>query len=203
MFLGVLQFYRQQPLCLQFLHRLLGVELLFLQLPKSRWQHLQGLLNLQYCSAMQAIAAMAWGIESCPKVEKIFGPGNQYVTAAKMILQNSEGMVSIDMRAGPSEVLVIADKHSYCTTAPLNDGGCDGDDLAGSASSASPLGSRTCPSPTSSSPATPSPPTAPASSRSLAAPMSSLPPQLLDLASPCSGSDGRALAKGGEGDPRL
>ncbi|KAL1320631.1 histidinol dehydrogenase, chloroplastic [Arachis ipaensis] len=46
------------------------------------------------------------------KVEKIFGPGNQYVTAAKMILQNSEAMVSIDMPAGPSEVLVIADKHA-------------------------------------------------------------------------------------------
>ncbi|CAL5330512.1 unnamed protein product [Camellia sinensis] len=46
------------------------------------------------------------------QVEKIFGPGNQYVTAAKMILQNSEAMISIDMPAGPSEVLVIADKHA-------------------------------------------------------------------------------------------
>ncbi|TQE12048.1 hypothetical protein C1H46_002442 [Malus baccata] len=60
----------------------------------------------------KAISAMAWGTQSCPKVEKIFGPGNQYVTAAKMILQNSEAMVSIDMPAGPSEVLVIADKHA-------------------------------------------------------------------------------------------
>lgn len=42
-------------------------------------------------------------------MDKIFGPGNQYVTAAKMFLQNSEAMVSIDMPAGPSEVLVIAD----------------------------------------------------------------------------------------------
>jgi len=58
----------------------------------------------------QAIAGMAFGTESIPKVDKIFGPGNQYVTAAKMILQNSEAMVSIDMPAGPSEVLVIADK---------------------------------------------------------------------------------------------
>ncbi|MCE3051567.1 hypothetical protein HAX54_050227 [Datura stramonium] len=55
---------------------------------------------------------------SLKPVEKIYGPGNQYVTAAKMILQevfsqqNSEAMVSIDMPAGPSEVLVIADKHS-------------------------------------------------------------------------------------------
>ena len=44
-----------------------------------------------------------------PQVDKIFGPGNQYVTAAKMLLTNSEAMVSIDMPAGPSEVLVIAD----------------------------------------------------------------------------------------------
>lgn len=57
----------------------------------------------------QAIAAMALGTESVPKVDKIFGPGNQYVTAAKMILQNSEAQISIDMPAGPSEVLVIAD----------------------------------------------------------------------------------------------
>lgn len=57
----------------------------------------------------QAVAAMALGTESVPKVDKIFGPGNQYVTAAKMILQNSEAQISIDMPAGPSEVLVIAD----------------------------------------------------------------------------------------------
>ncbi len=43
------------------------------------------------------------------QVDKIFGPGNQYVTAAKMLLQNSEAMIAIDMPAGPSEVLVIAD----------------------------------------------------------------------------------------------
>lgn len=58
----------------------------------------------------QAIAGMAWGSESVPKVDKIFGPGNQYVTAAKMILQNSEAQIAIDMPAGPSEVLVIADE---------------------------------------------------------------------------------------------
>lgn len=57
----------------------------------------------------QAIAAMAFGTETVPKVDKIFGPGNQYVTAAKMLLQNSEAQISIDMPAGPSEVLVIAD----------------------------------------------------------------------------------------------
>lgn len=58
----------------------------------------------------QAIAAMAWGTQTVPKVDKIFGPGNQYVTAAKMLLQNSEAQVAIDMPAGPSEVLVIADE---------------------------------------------------------------------------------------------
>ncbi|KAI3921496.1 hypothetical protein MKW98_013430 [Papaver atlanticum] len=104
---------------------------------------------------MQANLAVAWGTSSCPKVEKNFEPGNQYVTAAKMILQgvrckkvsrcitsvglyvpgetavekffgpgnqlvtaakmifqNSEVMVSVDMPAGPSEVLFIADKHA-------------------------------------------------------------------------------------------
>ncbi|KAH9747712.1 Histidinol dehydrogenase [Citrus sinensis] len=68
-----------------------------------------GVTHILKAGGAQAISAMAWGTESCPKVEKIFGPGNQYVTAAKMILQNSEAMISIDMPAGPSEVLVIAD----------------------------------------------------------------------------------------------
>ncbi|XP_006851840.2 histidinol dehydrogenase, chloroplastic isoform X2 [Amborella trichopoda] len=71
-----------------------------------------GVTQILKAGGAQAISAMAWGTASCPKVEKIFGPGNQYVTAAKMILQNSEAMVSIDMPAGPSEVLVIADKHA-------------------------------------------------------------------------------------------
>lgn len=60
----------------------------------------------------QAIAAMAYGTESIPKVYKIFGPGNQYVTAAKMLV-SFEG-VAIDMTAGPSEVLVIADDEADC-----------------------------------------------------------------------------------------
>lgn len=60
----------------------------------------------------QAVAAMAFGTETVPKVDKIFGPGNQFVTAAKMILQNSEAQISIDMPAGPSEVLVIADEQA-------------------------------------------------------------------------------------------
>lgn len=58
----------------------------------------------------QAIAAMAFGTESIPKVDKIFGPGNQYVTMAKQLVQ-MEG-VAIDMPAGPSEVLVIADSRA-------------------------------------------------------------------------------------------
>jgi histidinol dehydrogenase len=56
----------------------------------------------------QAVAAMAYGTESILKVDKIFGPGNQYVTKAKTIIQ-SESQTAIDMPAGPSEVLVIAD----------------------------------------------------------------------------------------------
>ncbi|XP_057415242.1 histidinol dehydrogenase, chloroplastic-like [Lotus japonicus] len=71
-----------------------------------------GVTHILKAGGAQAISAMAWGTETCPKVEKIFGPGNQYVTAAKMIVQNSEAMVAIDMPAGPSEVLVIADKHA-------------------------------------------------------------------------------------------
>lgn len=57
----------------------------------------------------QAIAAMAFGTGSVPKVDKIFGPGNQFVTKAKSLVQGSSN-VSIDMPAGPSEVLVIADE---------------------------------------------------------------------------------------------
>ncbi|OMH84123.1 Histidine biosynthesis trifunctional protein [Zancudomyces culisetae] len=61
----------------------------------------------------QAVAALAYGTETVPKVDKIFGPGNQYVTAAKMLVQSdNDAMVAIDMPAGPSEVLVIADSSS-------------------------------------------------------------------------------------------
>ncbi|MFR9651831.1 MAG: histidinol dehydrogenase [Rikenellaceae bacterium] len=56
----------------------------------------------------QAVAAMAYGTESVPKVDKIFGPGNRYVTKAKQIV--STNRVAIDMPAGPSEVLVMADE---------------------------------------------------------------------------------------------
>lgn len=54
----------------------------------------------------QAVAAMAYGTESIPQVDKIFGPGNRYVTKAKQLVANS---AAIDMPAGPSEVLVMAD----------------------------------------------------------------------------------------------
>lgn len=57
----------------------------------------------------QAVAAMAFGTQSIPKVDKIFGPGNQFVTKAKSMIQGLTN-VSIDMPAGPSEVLVIADE---------------------------------------------------------------------------------------------
>ena len=59
-------------------------------------------------AGIQAIAAMAYGTESVPKVYKIFGPGNQYVTAAKQLVSLRD--VAIDMPAGPSEVEVLADE---------------------------------------------------------------------------------------------
>lgn len=62
------------------------------------------------CGGVQAVGAMAYGTESVPKVYKIFGPGNQYVMAAKQ--QVSLHDVAIDMPAGPSEVCVIADESS-------------------------------------------------------------------------------------------
>lgn len=68
---------------------------------------LLGLKNIYKVGGVQAIAAMAYGSESIPKVHKIFGPGNQYVTCAKQMV-NMEG-VAIDMPAGPSEVAVYAD----------------------------------------------------------------------------------------------
>ncbi len=69
-----------------------------------------GIEKIFLVGGAQAVAAMAFGTETIPKVDKILGPGNQYVTAAKMMLQNSDAMISIDMPAGPSEVLVVADE---------------------------------------------------------------------------------------------
>ncbi len=67
-----------------------------------------GLKNIYKTGGAQAIAAMAYGTESVPQVYKIFGPGNQYVTCAKQLV-NKEG-IAIDMPAGPSEVAVYADE---------------------------------------------------------------------------------------------
>jgi histidinol dehydrogenase len=69
-----------------------------------------GIKTIFKAGGAQAIAAMAYGTESIPKVYKIFGPGNQYVTKAKELVQ-LDG-TAIDMPAGPSEVLVIADKNA-------------------------------------------------------------------------------------------
>lgn len=69
-----------------------------------------GVHKIFKAGGVQAIGAMAYGTESVPKVYKIFGPGNQYVMAAKQ--QVSLHDVAIDMPAGPSEVCVIADKDS-------------------------------------------------------------------------------------------
>ena len=60
----------------------------------------------------QAVAAMAYGTQSIPKVDKIFGPGNRWVTAAKMLVANDADGAALDMPAGPSEVLVIADEYA-------------------------------------------------------------------------------------------
>ena len=69
-----------------------------------------GVSKIFKAGGVQAIGAMAYGTESVPKVYKIFGPGNQYVMAAKQ--QVSLHDVAIDMPAGPSEVCVIADEHA-------------------------------------------------------------------------------------------
>ena len=69
--------------------------------------HLVGASAILKAGGAQAVAAMAYGTTTVPKVDKIFGPGNQWVTAAKMFVQNdTDALVSIDMPAGPSEVLV-------------------------------------------------------------------------------------------------
>jgi phosphoribosyl-ATP pyrophosphohydrolase/phosphoribosyl-AMP cyclohydrolase/histidinol dehydrogenase len=70
-----------------------------------------GAESIVLAGGAQAVAALAYGTESVTKVDKILGPGNQFVTAAKMLVSNDTSAgVAIDMPAGPSEVLVIADK---------------------------------------------------------------------------------------------
>ncbi|MBQ2017940.1 MAG: histidinol dehydrogenase, partial [Alistipes sp.] len=67
-----------------------------------------GVTSVYKIGGAQAVAAMAYGTESVPKVDKIFGPGNRYVTLAKQLVSGRN--TSIDMPAGPSEVMVMADE---------------------------------------------------------------------------------------------
>lgn len=72
--------------------------------------YVASLLNIEkvyLVGGAQAVAAMAFGTKTIPKIDKIFGPGNRYVTEAKKLVQN---VVAIDMPAGPSEVLIVADE---------------------------------------------------------------------------------------------
>lgn len=69
-----------------------------------------GIENVYKIGGAQAIAAMAYGTQTIPKVDKIFGPGNKWVTQAKMLCAQDQSGVSIDMPAGPSEILIIADE---------------------------------------------------------------------------------------------
>jgi histidinol dehydrogenase len=71
---------------------------------------LVGVTAIYRVGGAQAIAAMAYGTKTIPKVHKIFGPGNQYVTAAKQLVQQNG--IAIDMPAGPSEVCVWADENA-------------------------------------------------------------------------------------------
>lgn len=73
--------------------------------------HKLGAKSIVMAGGAQAVTSLAYGTESVLKCDKILGPGNQFVTAAKMYVQNdTEALCSIDMPAGPSEVLVIADE---------------------------------------------------------------------------------------------
>jgi histidinol dehydrogenase len=69
-----------------------------------------GIRELYKIGGAQAIAAMAYGTQSIPKVDKIFGPGNQYVTEAKRFVSSDPDGAAIDLLAGPSELLIIADE---------------------------------------------------------------------------------------------
>lgn len=71
-----------------------------------------GINELYMTGGAQAIGMMAYGTESVKKVDKIFGPGNQYVTCAKSLVSIDPAGCAIDMPAGPSEVLVIASKNA-------------------------------------------------------------------------------------------
>lgn len=72
--------------------------------------NITGVTRVFRLGGVQAIGAMAYGTKSVPKVYKIFGPGNQYVTAAKQLV--TQDMTAIDLPAGPSEVAVMADRNA-------------------------------------------------------------------------------------------
>lgn len=72
-----------------------------------------GVTHVFKCGGAQAIAAMAYGTETVPKVDKIFGPGNAWVTAAKLLVAMDPEGAAYDMPAGPSEVLVVADHKAH------------------------------------------------------------------------------------------
>lgn len=72
--------------------------------------HVAGVSRIFQMGGAQAVAAMAYGTESVPKVDKIVGPGNIFVAEAK---RQVSGRVAIDMIAGPSEILIIADRNNY------------------------------------------------------------------------------------------
>jgi histidinol dehydrogenase len=69
-----------------------------------------GVRDIFKAGGAQAVAAMAYGTESIPKVAKVFGPGNAWVTAAKTIVAGDPAGAALDMPAGPSEVMVVADR---------------------------------------------------------------------------------------------
>jgi histidinol dehydrogenase len=72
-----------------------------------------GVTDVFKAGGAQAVAAMAYGTDTIPKVDKIFGPGNAWVTAAKLLVAMDPDGAAYDMPAGPSEVLVIADGHAH------------------------------------------------------------------------------------------
>jgi histidinol dehydrogenase len=82
--------------------------------------HLCGVDSVFKVGGAQAIAAMAYGTGSIPKVAKIFGPGNRWVTAAKQLCANDPDGAAMDMPAGPSEVMVIADESADATFVALD-----------------------------------------------------------------------------------
>lgn len=90
---------------------------------------LVGVTCILKAGGAQAVAAMAYGTQECPKVDKIFGPGNQWVTAAKMLVQNdTNALVGIDMPAGPSEVMVSTVARRVITMLKALDAGHCGQD---------------------------------------------------------------------------